>query len=264
VLTLWRCQKPSLYERLAGTAGVEPAFAGFEDSLAHPQVNENRPEGLSLGRLPASVSWRLHGNHSADQGSLKLRDRVHAPGSLRRLQCRHTSMVGRLPAAGNWIYRRMVNPGSGRHRDAVRTPHSHSHSPPPGPPTPGRPTPTPGRPTPAARRPTPATRRPAAGVRRRGRWWMRQPAPQSVHVAATTPCREARTGPAAGRPGPSTVTGHCLEKTERFNTPPAPVFHELRQVTCGWFVHKPVDNQCEVRITIRVPWATCGRRKNSK
>jgi len=89
---------------------------------AHPQVNENRPEGLSLGRLPARASWRLHGNHSAHQGSLKLRDRVHVPGSFRRLQCRHTSMVGRLPAAGNWIYRRMVNPGCGRHQDAARTP----------------------------------------------------------------------------------------------------------------------------------------------
>ena len=230
VLTLWRCQKPCLCERLAGTAGVEPGLAGFGDSLAHPQVNENRPEGLSLGRLPASASWRLHGNHSADQGSLKLRDRVHVPGSFRRLQCRHTSMVGRPPAAGNWIYRRMVNPGSKRHQDAARTP-------------------TPGRPAPAAR------------LRRR--WWMRQPAPKSVHVAATTPCREARTGlPPGARPK------HCNRplpgKGRTIQTPPAPVFPELRQVTCGWFVHKPVDNQCGVRITIRVLWATCGRRKNSK
>ena len=128
---------------------------------AHPQVNENRPEGLSLGRLPARASWRLHGNHSAHQGSLKLRDRVHVPGSFRRLQCRHTSMVGRPPAASNWIYRRMVNPGCGRHQDAARTP---------------------------------TARRPAAGGRLRRRWWMRQPAPKSVHVAATTPCRQARTG----------------------------------------------------------------------
>jgi hypothetical protein len=153
VLTLWRYQKPSLCERLAGTA------AGSS------QVNENRPEGLSLGRLPACASWRLHGNHSAHQGSLKLRDRVHVPGSFRRLQCRHTSMVGRLSAAGNWIYRRMVNPGCGRHQDTARTP-------------------TPGRPPPRGR------------LRRR--WWMRQPAPKSVHVAATTPCRQARTGPPPG------------------------------------------------------------------
>ena len=127
-----------------GRQELNPHFAGFGDSLAHPQVNENRPGGLSLGRLPASASWRLHGNHSADQGSLKLRDRVHVPGSFRRLQCRHTSMVGRLPAQGNCIYRRMVNPGSGRHRT------------PPGPPPP------------AARRPPPAAaarrRRPPPGV----------------------------------------------------------------------------------------------------
>jgi hypothetical protein len=171
VLTLWRYQKPSLCERLAGTA------AGSS------QVNENRPEGLSLGRLPACASWRLHGNHSAHQGSLKLRDRVHVPGSFRRLQCRHTSMVGRLPAAGNWIYRPMMNPGSGRHQDAARTP-------------------------------------PPAG-----------PRPASTKVvdaaACTQECARCRNhtlplgqdGPAAGRQGQALC--HCLEKAERFNTPPA-------------------------------------------
>ena len=65
----------------------------------------------SLGRLPASAAWRLHSNHSADQsstglqGSTGLRDRVHVPGSFRRLPCRHISMIGRRAAAGNCIYR---------------------------------------------------------------------------------------------------------------------------------------------------------------
>ena len=36
VLTLWTCQKPSLYERLAGTAGVEPAFFRFWGPAAYP------------------------------------------------------------------------------------------------------------------------------------------------------------------------------------------------------------------------------------
>ena len=53
VLTLCTCQKSSLHERLAGTAGVEPAFFRFWGPaaypLAHPQVNENRPEGFPWG-----------------------------------------------------------------------------------------------------------------------------------------------------------------------------------------------------------------------
>src|SRR5271166_1019612 len=61
---------------------------------------------VPLGRLPASASWRLHSNHSTDQGSLELRDRGQVPGSLRLLPCRHTSMVGRRAGEGNCVYRR--------------------------------------------------------------------------------------------------------------------------------------------------------------
>ena len=64
-----------------------------------------------LGRLPASASWLLHSNHSTDQGSRKLRDRVHVPGSFRLLPCRHVSMVGRRAGEGNCIYRRIMKPG---------------------------------------------------------------------------------------------------------------------------------------------------------
>jgi hypothetical protein len=134
---------------------------------------------------------------------------------------------------------------------------------------------TPGRPQPgiAARRPAPPPGRPAPPPGRPA-------SPKVVDAAACTQeCARCRNhalppGPSRGRtcrrapgpsaPGPSAVTRHCLEKTERFNTPPAPVFPELCQVTCGWFVHKPVDNQCDVRITNRVLWATCGQRKTQK
>jgi hypothetical protein len=34
------------------------------------------------------------------------------------------------------------------------------------------------------------------------------------------------------------------------------VFPELRQVTCGRVVHKPVDNRRDVRITGGIPWTT--------
>jgi hypothetical protein len=250
MLTLWRCQRPSLYGR---PAGVEPAFCRFWRLAGSSLGKRKPPRGFPLGRLPASASWRLHGNHSAGQGSLKLRDWIHVPGSFWQLQCRHTSMVSRLPAQGNCIYRRVVDPGSGRHRDAAaRTP------------APGRP------PGVAARPPGAAAHRPPPGAA------TRRPAPAKVVDAAacTLECARCRNhtmppGPAPRRtcrraPGPSAVTGHCLEKTKRFNTPPAPVFPELCQVTCGWFVHKPVDNQCDVRITNRVLWATCGQRKNPK
>ena len=121
MLTLWRCQRPSLYGR---PAGVEPAFCRFWRLAGSSLGKRKPPRGFPLGRLPASASWRLHGNHSAGQGSLKLRDWIHVPGSFWQLQCRHTSMVSRLPAQGNCIYRRVVDPGSGRHRDAAaRTPH---------------------------------------------------------------------------------------------------------------------------------------------
>jgi hypothetical protein len=109
---LWTCQKPSLYERRAGTAGVEPAFfpvLGTGCLSAGSSLSKRKPpRGLSLGRLPASASWLLHSNHSTDQGSLKLRDRVHGPGSFGLLPCRHVSMVGRRAAAGNCIYRRIT------------------------------------------------------------------------------------------------------------------------------------------------------------
>ncbi len=36
---LWRCQEPSLCERLAGTAGVEPAFCRFWEPAAYPLAN---------------------------------------------------------------------------------------------------------------------------------------------------------------------------------------------------------------------------------
>jgi hypothetical protein len=56
MLTLWTCQRSSLYGRLAGTAGVEPAFRpGWSRAaypLADPYANENRPLGLPCGRFP--------------------------------------------------------------------------------------------------------------------------------------------------------------------------------------------------------------------
>jgi hypothetical protein len=170
------------------------------------------PRGLPLGRLPASASWRLHGNHSADQGSLKLRDRVHVPGSFRRLQCRHTSMVGRLPAQGNCIYRRMVNADSGRHRDAARTPA-------PGSPPPGaaarRPAPPPAarprRPQPGPAAPPPGAAAPLPGVAEGGGCGslhprvctLRQPRPAARSLARTDLSPGARSkrcnGPLPGK-----------------------------------------------------------------
>ena len=53
VLTLWTCQKSSLYERLAGTAGVEPAFSGFGDRLPIrwliPKKMKTAPRGFPWG-----------------------------------------------------------------------------------------------------------------------------------------------------------------------------------------------------------------------
>jgi hypothetical protein len=50
VLTLWTCQKPSLYERLAG---VEPEFCRSWGPaacpLAHPKVKRKPPRGLPWG-----------------------------------------------------------------------------------------------------------------------------------------------------------------------------------------------------------------------
>ncbi len=66
--------------------------------------------GVSLGRLPESAPWRLHGNHSAGQGSLELRGRVQLPASFRRLPSRHTSRVGRRRRERNCIYRRICWP----------------------------------------------------------------------------------------------------------------------------------------------------------
>jgi hypothetical protein len=42
------------------------------------------------------------------------------------------------------------------------------------------------------------------------------------------------------------------------------VFSELRQVTCGVVVQKAVDNRRDMRITGRILWTTCGRRKKSE
>jgi hypothetical protein len=36
------------------------------------------------------------------------------------------------------------------------------------------------------------------------------------------------------------------------------VFAGLRPVTCGWLVHKTVDNWCAVRINDRFLWTSCG------
>jgi hypothetical protein len=44
----------------------------------------------------------------------------------------------------------------------------------------------------------------------------------------------------------------------------ARVLSELRRVTCGRLVHKPVDNRHNVRITAGTLWATCGRGKKLK
>ena len=39
-------------------------------------------------------------------------------------------------------------------------------------------------------------------------------------------------------------------------------FSEVRKVTCGLLVHKPVDNRRNMRITGGILWATCGQGKN--
>jgi hypothetical protein len=70
-----------------------------------PEINENRPEGLSPGRLRASACSRLPGSHSAGQGSRKPRRRIHVSGSLRRLARGHISMVSRWRKPGNRIFR---------------------------------------------------------------------------------------------------------------------------------------------------------------
>ena len=131
-LPLW-CSRYGRVKNQACTRGsqeLNPNFAGTRTgclSAGSSLSKRKPPRGLSLGRLPASASWRLHSNHSTDQGSLKLRDRVHVPVSFLRLPCRHIFMVGRLPGEGNCIYRRMANPGRHRgggrprHRDAART-----------------------------------------------------------------------------------------------------------------------------------------------
>jgi hypothetical protein len=42
----------------------------------------------------------------------------------------------------------------------------------------------------------------------------------------------------------------------------APVFSELRQVTCGLAVHTAVHNRRDVRITDGILWTRCGQEKN--
>jgi len=42
------------------------------------------------------------------------------------------------------------------------------------------------------------------------------------------------------------------------------VLAESHPVTCGWLVHKPVDNRGEVRISGLALWVSCGWRKNLK
>ncbi len=81
---------------------------------------KNRPPGIPLGRLPESAPWRLHGNHSAGQGSVELRDRVRLPASFRRRPYRHRSRVGRRRKGRNCIYRRIGRPAAGQIRLAAR------------------------------------------------------------------------------------------------------------------------------------------------
>lgn len=250
VLTLWRCQKPSLQERLAGTAGVEPAFCRFW-RLAGSSLGKRKPP---RGAFPGAVTGKCLVALTRQPFRRSGQPQAARPGSCTRLVS--------APAMSSYIHGRS-SPSTGQlYLPAHGEPRQRSARTPPGPPPPD---PAPGRPQPGIaarpRRPHPAS-------------------PEVVDAATCTQeCARCRNhalppGPSRGRtcrrapgpsaPGPSAVTGHCLEKTERFNTPPAPVFPELCQVTCGWFVHKPVDNQCDVRITNRVLWATCGQRKNSK
>jgi hypothetical protein len=94
-----------------GRVNYPACTRGFAGRLIRPQVNENRPVGISLGRLPASACSRLPGNHSPGQGSQKPRRRVHVPESLRRLACGHISRVGRPPRRGNRIFLARSAPG---------------------------------------------------------------------------------------------------------------------------------------------------------
>jgi hypothetical protein len=258
VLTLWRCQKPSLQERLAGTAGVGPAFCRFW-RLAGSSLGKRKPPrgafpGAVTGKCLVALTrqpFRRSGQPQAARPGSCTR-LVSAPAMSSYIHGRSSPSTGQLYLPAHGKRRQRAAPGC-RTDPRPRQPAARRRRPQPGP---------------AARSPAPPPRGPAPPPR----------CPASPKVVDAAACTQecARCGnhalppgPSPGRtcrraPGPSAVTGHCLEKTERFNTPPAPVFLELCQVTCGWFVHKPVDNQCDVRITIRVLWATCGQRKNSK
>lgn len=54
MLTLWRCQKPGLCERLAGTAGVEPGFGRFW-RLAGSSPGKRKPP---RGAFPGAVTGK--------------------------------------------------------------------------------------------------------------------------------------------------------------------------------------------------------------
>jgi hypothetical protein len=138
------CSRYGRVKNQACTRGLQelkPAFCRFLGtgclSAGSSLGKRKPPRRLSLGRLPASASWRLHSNHSADQGSRKLRDRAHVPVSFLRLPCRHISMVGRLPGEGNCINRRIADPGARgtrrRSDHADRPGHAAGPPPPPGP-----------------------------------------------------------------------------------------------------------------------------------
>ena len=110
-LPLW-CSRYGYVKNQACTQGpqgrqeLNPHFSGFGDRLPIRWLIPKKmkpPRGDSLERLPACASWRLPSNHSTDQGSVELRDRVQVPGSFQHLPCRHISMVGRRPGEGNCI-----------------------------------------------------------------------------------------------------------------------------------------------------------------
>jgi hypothetical protein len=102
---------PFVWCARCGRVNYPACKRGFAGRLIRPRVNENRPVGISLGRLPASACSCLPDNHSPGQGSQKPRRRVHVPESLRRLACGHIPRVGRPPRRGNRIFLARSAPG---------------------------------------------------------------------------------------------------------------------------------------------------------
>ena len=234
-----------------GRQESNPHFAGFGDFAGSSLGKRKPPRGAFPGAVTGKCLVALTRQPFRRSGQ----PQAARPGSCTRLVS--------APAMSSYIHGRS-SPSTGQlYLPAHGEPRQRSARTPPGRPPPPGPRPRP----PAAwhRRPAPP---PAPGVAGGGGCGNLHPRvctlPQPALPPGPSRGRTCRRAPGPSAPGPSAVTGHCLEKTERFNTPPAPVFPELCQVTCGWFVHKPVDNQCDVRITNRVLWATCGQRKNSK